>query len=111
MQFTDFIKEENAAMRLGHRSRLRLRYSCDSHRTGSLVDRIMNRTDQRIGDAPLVKTGGRRVDFRKLRIRLEGREGIPLGLLHHNAGGRRLADTRRTVNDNMLGVGAAQRRL
>ncbi|MNC37422.1 hypothetical protein D3C75_859840 [compost metagenome] len=98
-------------MRLGNGPRLRLRHTSHAHSPCSLINRVMHRTNQRIGNAAFVKTGGGGINLRKLCIAFEGRERISLGFLHHHACSRRLADARRAVNNNMLRVGTAQCRL
>lgn len=37
------------------------------HRSGALINRIVDRTDQRVGDSPLVETGRCRVKARQRR--------------------------------------------
>ncbi|MNT66813.1 hypothetical protein D3C72_2049010 [compost metagenome] len=71
----------------------------------------MDGADQRVGDPPFVKTGGGGINLRKLGIIAEGGSLILLGLLQHHPGCRGFPHTRWPVNNHMLGIGAAQRRL
>ena len=41
------------------------------HRSGALINRIVDRTDQRVGDSPLVETGRCRVKLDKGGMFLE----------------------------------------
>ncbi|MNE58366.1 hypothetical protein D3C80_1533890 [compost metagenome] len=109
MKLSNLIQKQNPAMRLRHRSRLGLRHTRHAHCSCSLVYRVMHGADQRIGNPAFIKTGRCRIYFCKLRITLKRRKCILLGFLHHNTGCRSLADSRRSVDDHMLGIRAAQR--
>ena len=94
-------------MRLGDRARFGLGDSGDAQRAGALIDRIVDRTDQRIGDAAVVKAGGRRVHFDKFGVLFKRGERLLFGFFQDDPGRRRLADAGRSVQQDVLGIGAA----
>ena len=111
VQFADFVDEQNAAVCFGDGARFGLGYTRYAHGACSLVNGIMNGADKRIGDTPFVKTGRAGIHLDKLGISAKGRYGTAFGLFQNQPGGCRFSDTRRTVNQHMLGIRAAQGRL
>ncbi|MPM72883.1 hypothetical protein SDC9_119859 [bioreactor metagenome] len=65
MHLTDFVKEEYAAVRLRDGAWLRLRNTCRTHRARALIDRVVHRTEQGVGDCALVKAYACGVHFNK----------------------------------------------
>ena len=108
VQFADLVQEQDAAVGLGDRSGLGLRDAGHAQRPRPLIDRVMHRTDQRVGDAPLVKAGGSGVQLDELGMGAEGRARVLLGLLQHQSGNGGLAHAGRAVDQDVLGVGAAE---
>jgi len=79
-----------------------------AQRPRALIDGIVHRTDQRIGDGPLVKADAGGVHFHKGRVQGKGRAAGLLGRLQHQAGGAGFANAGRAVDDHMLRVGPAE---
>lgn len=73
MQLANLIEEQNSPMRLGYCARLRLWDSGHPHGPRSLIDRIMHRADQRIGNAALVEARRSGVDLGEFGIAFEWR--------------------------------------
>ncbi|MNJ45646.1 hypothetical protein D3C77_407520 [compost metagenome] len=107
VKLPNFIDEQNAAVRLRNRSWLWLRYSRNSHCTGPLVYWIMNRSNQRIGNASFVKSGNRGIHLDKFGVCLKRGYRIFFRFLHHYSGRSRLAHSWRPVNNYMLRIGTA----
>lgn len=66
-----------------------------------LINRVMDRAEQRIGNVALVKLQGSRINFHKFCLLPKG------GFLPRR---RRFAHAGRSVNEDMLRIGTAERR-
>ena len=98
-------------MGLGYRPLLGLGDAGRPHGAGALINGIMYGTDQGIGKHALIKTKAGSIYLHKRRILRKGRIRIGLGLRHDQPGRTGFADARRAIDNHMLGVGPAQRRL
>ena len=68
----------------------------------------MDRTDEGVGHIPRIPAQRRAVCFDKGRIGTKGREGQLLGFVQDDAGSRRLADSRRSVKEQVLRINRCQ---
>ncbi len=108
VQFADFINEQDTAMCLGNSTRFRLGDAGHAQRAGTLVNRIMNRTDQRVGDPPLIKASRSGIQLYKLGAGTKRAVGVLFGFFQDQPGRGSLANTGGTVKNHMLRIGAAQ---
>lgn len=75
-----------------------------------LIDRVMDRAEQRIGNVALVKLQGSRINFHKFCLLPKGGFLPRLRLLQNQPRRRRFAHAGRSVNEDMLRIGTAERR-
>ena len=109
VHFTDFIDEQDAAMGLGHEAGFRLRDAAVGEiPAGTLIDRVMYGAQQRVGHVARVPAQCGTICFDKRCCSGKGRGGFRLGGLEHEAGGCRLADTRRAIEQQVLRIRGAE---
>ena len=108
MKLADFVQKQNAAMRAGDSAFLRLRHAIDAKLSCSLIDRIVNAADERIGDGAFVEADTCRVHFDKRSIFAEGRFAHFAGFLKDQSCGAGFADARRTIDNDMLRIAGAK---
>ena len=95
IHFTDFVDEQNATMRIGDQARLWFRNPAVRQRfLRPLIDGVMDRAQQRIGDIARVPAQRRAVGFHKRCFITKGRHRLFLSRFEHQTCGRGLADPR-----------------
>src|SRR4051812_27433121 len=104
MKLPYFIYEQYASMCIADCTLLWLRNACLSHCPGSLVDWIVHRTDERIGNPSFIEPGCGGVQFNKNGRILKRGLAIFLRLFQNKSGSCRFPYPRRTVNYHMLGI-------
>ena len=108
VQLADLVQKQHAALCLGHGARLGLGNTLLSQCAGSLVDRIMDRPDQGIGDRAFIEPDGGGVHLNEGGVLAEGGSPGLLRRLQHQTRRAGLADAGRAVDDDVLRVGAAE---
>ena len=92
-------------MGFGDQARLRFRDPrIGQVAAGALINRVVDRTDERVGHIPRIPAQRRPVRFDKGRIRAKRCKGQLLGFVEDDAGSRRLADARRSVEEQVLRI-------
>ena len=111
MQFADFIQKQHPAMRFGDRAGFGLRHALCAQLPRTLINRVMDAADERVGNRAFIKAHARRIHLDERRILAEGRPLRLLRRLQHQPRRAGLADAGRAVNQHMLRIRAAENRL
>ena len=75
MKFADLINKQNTTMGLTDSPLLRLRNASLTVSARSLIDGVVNTSQQRIGDAAFIKTGSGPIDLYHFGIGKKGSSG------------------------------------
>ena len=109
IHFANLVNEEDAAVRLCHKTGLWLRHTavCQTFLC-ALIDGVMHRTEQGVRHIARIPAQCRPIRLDKGSIRTKGRDGAFFCRLQHKARRRRLANARRAVEQKVLWIGRGE---